>query len=145
MPEQQPTILLVEDDPLVRELTIEALTDAGYVATAVYHPDAVPWALRETPATLILADSAGAGSGDVWPALDAVRVAAGATPVLIFSAHPPARFVGYARRGFAGVVTKPFLIDDLLTAVRAALAGTDDARTERPFLARARRLFGGDA
>ena len=121
MPQRQPTILLVEDDELVRDFTLTVLADAGYTTAVVYHHDAVPGALRRTPADLILADSAGAGAGDVWPALDTVRSAAGTVPVLIFSAHNPDRFAGYAKRGFAGVVAKPFTLPTLLDAVRAAL------------------------
>ncbi len=102
MPQDQPTILLVEDDELIRDFTLTVLAEAGYTTAVVYHHDAVRGALRRTPADLILADSAGAGPGDVWPALDTVRSAAGTVPVLIFSAHNPDRFAGYARRGFAG-------------------------------------------
>jgi CheY-like chemotaxis protein len=121
MSQRQQTILLVEDDELIRDFTLNVLADAGYTTAVVYHPDAVPGALRRAPADLILADSSGAGLGDVWPALDAVRSAAGATPVLIFSAHNPERFAGYDLRGFVGVVSKPFTIPTLLDAVQAAL------------------------
>ncbi len=121
MSQPRPTILVVEDDPLIRDLTLDILTDAGYATNVVYHHSAVRRALAETPADLVLSDSGGVWPGDVWAALDDVRAAAGSTPVVICSGHPPARFAGYAARGFAGVVTKPFDVEQLLAALRAVL------------------------
>jgi DNA-binding NtrC family response regulator len=121
MSQRQSTILLVEDDPLVRDLILDVLAGAGYATNVVYHHSAVRGALSEAPADLILSDSGGVWPGDVWEALDEVRVVAGATPVLIVSGHTPTRFAGYAERGFAGVVTKPFDVVAFLDAVRAAI------------------------
>ena len=119
MTSRPPTVLIVEDDPLVRELVRDILAEVDCTPRFVFHPDAVSRALATAPVDLILADSAGAGVGDVWPALNAVRDAAGAIPVLIFSAHPPARFADYRERGFAGVVSKPFTQETLIAAIRA--------------------------
>ena len=121
MQQHRPAILLVEDDPLVRDLALDILADAGYAPSVVYHHSAVRRALAETPADLIISDSGGVWPGDLWEALDDVREAAGATPVLIFSGHPPARFAGHTERGFAGVIAKPFDVEWFLAAVRVAL------------------------
>ncbi len=51
----------------------------------------------------------------------ATREAVGDTPVLIFSAHPASAFDGYAERGFAGVISKPFYLNELLATIRATL------------------------
>jgi DNA-binding NarL/FixJ family response regulator len=80
--------------------------------------------LRGVRFALILADTdalaATAQAGRV--ALEQLLAAAGDTPVVICSAHDPARFVGHAARGFAGFLAKPFDLAQLGAAVRHAIA-----------------------
>ena len=114
-------ILVIDDEPAILDLTAQALRDDGYRAvTLAGHAEAVRH-LAAFRFDLILADSAGAGVADPWAALEAVRAAAGDTPVLIFSAHDPALFADFAARGFAGVIAKPFDLDQLAETVRDTL------------------------
>ena len=123
MPHRQATILVIDDDAVIREVVCETLRQEGYRAvTAASHAEA----LRHLAAfryALILADTEGATTRDPWPSLEAVRAAAAGTPVFIFSAHLPRSFAGYAERGFAGVISKPFDLDELLATLSKALSG----------------------
>lgn len=89
------------------------MRDEGYATVAVADHAVARRTLLRQPVDLILADTAGPGVADPWAALEEVRAAADAAPVLIFSDRVPAAFAGYAARGFAG----------LLATVRAALVG----------------------
>ena len=116
------TILVVEDDPAIGEVVRDMLRDEGVrVVTATTHADALT-ALSAVQFALVLADTAGGSvvaSDDPWGDLDAIRRAAGAAPTVIFSAHNPGTFAGYAARGFAGFIAKPCDLDDVLHAIRS--------------------------
>ena len=125
MPHRRASILIIDDDLDIRDMAGEALRDEGYRAvTLATHAEGVQ-RLAAVHFDLILADSAGAGVADPWAALEAVKAAAGHTPVIIFSAHAPHVFAGYAEHGFAGLTAKPFDLDDLLATVRLTLTGPE--------------------
>jgi DNA-binding response OmpR family regulator len=124
MPYHRASILVIDDDLAIRDLAADALREEGYrTITLAGHAEAVQH-LAAFRFGLILADSAGAGARDPWPELEAVKDAAGDTPVIIFSAHPPHTFDGYRERGFAGVIAKPFDLDELLETIKAVLTGS---------------------
>ena len=115
-------ILVADDDAAIAALVRELLEDAGYrVALAPSHAEALA-ALATGRFALVLADTEGQVVGDTdpahWRSVEEVLAIAGATPVVIFSAHTPSAFGGHLARGFAGIVPKPFDIDDLLATVR---------------------------
>jgi DNA-binding response OmpR family regulator len=120
--DHRPAILVVEDDQDVGALLRLALTVAGYRAVLVpRHAEALV-ALSAARYALVLADTAGPAvrDGGVWAALDAVRAAAGDTPVVICTAHQPRVCAGYRERGFAGLLPKPFDLETLLAVARLA-------------------------
>jgi DNA-binding response OmpR family regulator len=114
-------ILLIDDDPTILEVALDVLPEEGYcVVSASTHEDGLT-ALRAVRFALVLCDTDGAGEGRPearWSALERIR-AAGETPVVIISAHAPGMFADFHERGFAGVIAKPFDIDELLATVRA--------------------------
>lgn len=125
-PRLSPLILLAEDDAAIADITRDILEEAGYrVRLAPTHAEALA-VLRATPCALVLGDTEGSpvADGDPahWRSVEELRAAAGATPVMIFSAHTPSAFCGYRERGFAGLISKPFDLDDLLATVRDVLA-----------------------
>ncbi len=126
--------MVVEDHPDIRELTVAALRDEGYLVVAVAEYSEAITHLAAFRFGLILADSAGVVT-EPWRSLEALRNAAGLTPVVIYTAHSPARFAGYAERGFAGFLAKPFDLDNLLAIVREHLpAPAMDATSDGTFL-----------
>jgi DNA-binding response OmpR family regulator len=120
-----PAILVVEDDPDIRAMTCEVLRQVGYRVVPVATHEAAHAALHATRVALVLADTADAGTSahDHWATLDALRAAAVPAPVVIFTAHSPERFADHAARGFAGLLAKPFDLDELLGMVRCMVRG----------------------
>ena len=111
------TVLLVEDEPVVRRLTAEMLTSLGYRVLSAASPDE---ALAVTePWELLLSDV-------VMPAMSgpelAKRLAAGrpGAAVLFTSGYSGAAAADRAELG-ADLLEKPFTLDELACKVRAAL------------------------
>jgi CheY-like chemotaxis protein len=124
-------LLVVEPDPAARTRVGECLGAAGYRVTAAASIDAALAALTAGAFDLVLADAfydPRDHDADRWAGLDRLRMAAGATPLLIVSSHPRATFAGFAARGFAGLVPKPLALDQLLATVRDCLADQGSAR-----------------
>ena len=113
-------VLVVEDDPSIRELLIDALAHEGIRATAASDgEEAVRLALDMRPA-LVLLDMG-------LPLMDGAAVAARirekygeAVPFVVVTAG---RRVDEAAGGVraACYITKPFDLDDLVRAVRSAI------------------------
>jgi DNA-binding NtrC family response regulator len=121
-----PTILVVEDDPAIARLTGDTLGDEGYRVLTARTAAEARSLLITGRCGLVLSDAVGAVSpadAAFWVGLEAIRDAAGTTPVVIFSAHRPEFFASYAERGFAGLLPKPFDIEQLVATVRR-FAGT---------------------
>lgn len=125
-----PTILVVEDDDAILALARETLRDEGYRVIGAASVEDARAALSAFRCVLVLTDTMGASAPadpTFWGGLEAIRAAAGGTPVVIFSAHRPELFDGHEARGFAGVLPKPFDLDGLADAVRR-FAGEGAAR-----------------
>ena len=118
-------LLLVEDDPALREVVVEVLTDAGYRAhgaadgaaalALLAGPDAPP--VGAVLLDLRLPDMDG-------PAFAAAyrRLPGRPRPAARLHGRAPAEAAAAADRlGAAGVVPKPFDLDDLLAAVGRCL------------------------
>jgi DNA-binding response OmpR family regulator len=126
-------LLVIEDEPAVARLTELVLTDAGYSVDLLADHGAASNLLNERRFDLILCDTdlgaRTAGLSGLVPLVNAARP----SPVLLFSAH---RFSAgeIAAAGLAGVIRKPYDIDDLLRVVESNLAtsGTADANGDRP-------------
>ena len=122
-------ILVVDDDPVLRTLMHEVLSEEGYrVATAATFPEAVE-ALAHARFDLVLADALLAGAatptGDWWGVMERLKILAGHAPVAIVTAASPGAFADHAERGFADVIAKPFDLDELLALVRRHLGLAD--------------------
>lgn len=119
-------LLVVEDDADTLDLLRECLAEAGFRVTAATSIEAALDALVAQRFDLVLSDAFrvfGALDRDPWSVLTLLRAAAGGTPCVILSANDALSFAGYAERGFAGLVLKPFDIDGLVAAIRGVTAG----------------------
>lgn len=110
-----PVVLVVEDDPPVRELIDEVLREEGYDVVAAHDGASalrVLESLRVDVITLDL-DLPGLTGSDFLRILQRRRIQI--PPVIVVTSHTP---VGRQIRKMAqSVVSKPFDIDDLLSAI----------------------------
>jgi two-component system capsular synthesis sensor histidine kinase RcsC len=125
-------LLVVDSERLILDLLGEVLGDEGMCPTLVADLPSALAVLAQERFDVILTDTFDRRTSDVafdrWATVNAVKAAAGATPVLIFSAHPPSAFAGARARGFAGFVAKPFDLDALAQTLRICV---ESARCER--------------
>ena len=125
------SVLVVDDDHDIAELVEAILTDEGFTVSCLF--DVQREALLEMVGRLepdcILLDSSGTSDyGASWEVAAGLRTRERRVPVIIFTAHQAA--VEEAEQAtsersleadFAGVVHKPFDLEDLLAAVAKAV------------------------
>ena len=117
-----PTILIVDDEPAITEILADLLADEGYQVATAADGVAVPAALTEAPALVLL---------DVMmPEVDGIEVCrrlqadprTADVPIILVTAASPEtleRRVGACR--CAGVICKPYRLDQILDAVHQHL------------------------
>jgi CheY-like chemotaxis protein len=110
----RPTILLVEDDPDIREMMNTLLSMAGFVIVSCDTAEGGLNALREQAFDFILTDYALPRRSGMWLLENAeAEGLIDGTPVLIVTAHPHVDGAGTYE-----VIQKPFDLDDLVERVR---------------------------
>ena len=113
-------VLIIEDDPALSDLLRQVLEDEGHRAVVATTLAEAERAVRSEPIELVLADllefDLRTGPGSV----QALRSVAGDRPVLLCTGQPEARNLAKLP-GLAGVLGKPFDLEELLTCVQAAL------------------------
>jgi DNA-binding response OmpR family regulator len=112
-------LLLIEDEPAVARVTELVLVNAGYAVDVINKHAEAPRAIEEHNYDLVISDTLGpraTGLEGLLPILHAAKC-----PVLLFSAH---RFPSpeVLTLGFAGMVRKPFDIDELLETIAQTLS-----------------------
>lgn len=116
-----PRILVADNDPELSSVLAMVLEDAGYHVTSASSIEQACTLLAETAFGLVLADSFTLQRDQVLSKTGPIRQVAGATPVVLFTAHPlkpeEARAVG-----FRDVIAKPFDLDTLLGQMQELLA-----------------------
>jgi DNA-binding response OmpR family regulator len=135
-PQAPARILVIDDDPQMRELIRAALTDEGLtVETAADGRQALQRAARRPPTLVVLVISLPGVAG--YEVATRLRTAHGAAlPILVITADGrPAQKAQQA--GAYGYLTKPFDLDALLAAVQRGLTGGWERC--RPGWARGRR------
>jgi DNA-binding NtrC family response regulator len=127
------TIMVVEDDPGMRAVLRDVLTDEGFQVHEEPGPERVAAAVERIRPRAIVLDREMAGSNGIELLVALGRGYPG-IPVLVITAFGGAAVRAEAiRAGAAGYLEKPFrmamLLDTLraITAVRAAAIGAPDA------------------
>lgn len=125
-----PTVLLIEDDPGLSRLVSEVLGEAGYRPVTIADHDQIGAAVDRWQPKCVILDGAllATGQGRSWSDATAIRRAHPDLPVVMFTgdaaalAEARAGTTGRSRAaGFAGVVGKPFVVEEFLATVRGAV------------------------
>ncbi len=125
-------ILVVDGDPLIRQLNSEVLIYSGYRVDAA-HDGAAAWdALLGNNYDLLITDNdlPQVTGVDLLKKVNATRMA---MPVVMATGTLPTReFVQYPWLQPAAVLMKPYSFDELLETVKKVLRATASARMEIP-------------
>jgi DNA-binding response OmpR family regulator len=108
-------ILVVEDDPLIREIVVEALREEGYdVIHASNGEEAMAWCRRRV-ADVLVTDIKLPGQMDGWQIAEQCRARDPELPVIYATGFSPVR-----ARPVPGSLSlrKPFSPDEIVQAVR---------------------------
>lgn len=113
-------ILLVEDDPLIREFLVDALREAGfYVIHAADGKEALAWCARKA-ADVLVTDIKLPGEVDGWQIAERCREHNPRLPVIYATGFSP---VPHRPVADSVLLQKPFQPDDIVRAVRKVTEG----------------------
>jgi DNA-binding response OmpR family regulator len=117
-------VLVIEDDPALREALCEALDGAGYQALPSDHPVS-PLDIQQLRPSLVVLDLMLDGEPEGYGWLEAVRAWPWTKrlPVLVCSGHlaPEAPAAHRVQAVADATMPKPFALDEFLTAVAGCL------------------------
>lgn len=131
-------VLVAEDDAAMRDLLLLVLRERGYAVDCVSSGSQMMRVLSERradgslaePFDLIVTDVRMPGASGL-DAIDQLRRAGGMTPVIAVTAFPHDATRNRAQRLEISLLAKPFDLDSLRNAVKAALASSNsDADTD---------------
>jgi two-component system, NtrC family, nitrogen regulation response regulator GlnG len=121
-------ILLADDDASLRFVLSQALSKEGFSVRATGNVATLAKWVREGEGDLVVSDVY-MGDECVFDALPSLRAARPQLPVIVMSAQSTVTTaLSAAGAGAYDYLPKPFDLDDLIGAVRRALAGGPDAR-----------------
>jgi len=141
---QQPTILIVEDEDLMRGILAGLLTDAGYRAVAAASGEqALELFAAEAPA-LTISDIA-LGQMDGIALLDRLKQLDPEALVIMITAYSSVETaIAALRKGAYDYITKPFINEDILQTVRNACERRELFRENRYLRRELKRRYNFD-
>lgn len=110
-------ILLVEDEPLIREIMAEVLEDEGYLVTATCTGDEAAILLAEDRFALLLTDVTMPGTIDGIDLAEHARQVHPGLPVVFVSGRPESEVRARRLPNPVAFFAKPYEIEILLRAV----------------------------
>lgn len=116
-------VLVVENTPAVAHVAAALLESEGYAVLIAATLALGEQVLGCAPVLLVICDSFAGTAQAAVERLAPVLRAAGDVPVLLFTAHRDLTEEQVRAAGFAGLLPKPFDIDELLARVEAAIGG----------------------
>lgn len=114
------SVLIVDDDPRIRELLRRWLESAGYALRFAEDANAAVAALCDERPAVILCDVHMPGPNGLWLA-DRVRAVASTTAIVLATADDTVPPFESFRKGVVGYVLKPFQREQLVRAVAAGV------------------------
>jgi two-component system OmpR family response regulator len=139
VPEQQPRIVLYEDDQALADEIVSAFAEEGYhVAQAGTGNDVLEAAYAQDPCVLIMDRMIHAN--DSLAIVSTIRASGNRTPVMVISSlNSVDNRIHGLREGGDDYLVKPFSMDELIARVEALMRRTPDIKD-----AREARLVVGD-
>lgn len=122
-PPERSVVLVVENTSAVAHVAAALLESEGYAVLIAGSLALGEQVLASAPLSLVVCDSFATTAAVAVERLASLRRAAGSIPVLLFTAHRDLSETQVRAAGFAGLLPKPFDIDELLARVEAAIAG----------------------
>ena len=129
-PAAPPRVLIVEDDPTLRELLALVLRDEGYEPLVAASPVEALALLATEPCHLIVTDLFAHPADDPLASIRDLRERAAGRPVGVMTGRAIAA-EEVTRAGFAFLTHKPFNLDHLLLHIAASLARPLSAAEKR--------------
>jgi putative two-component system response regulator len=124
------SVLVIDDEHVIRELVMEILESAGHVVTGADSAERALTLLETKDFDLVVSDVVMPGLSGL-ELLEAVRAHTASLPVVLVTGAGTYDTLSQAlTRGAAGLVTKPFAHKDLQTAVADALERAARSREE---------------
>ena len=125
------TVMIVEDDEMIREMMDISLSQAGYGVIAVGSGESALDLLKRVKVNLVLLDIHMPRMSGLDVLMAMARMGRNTPPVLMVTANRQADTIAEAMRlGCAGYMAKPFAPGDLLGRVARALATRPPTRTD---------------
>ncbi len=125
------TVMIVEDDEMIREMMDITLSQAGYAVTSAGSGETALEMLKRIRVDLVLLDIHMPRMSGLDVLMAMGRMGRNTPPVLMVTANRQADTVAEAvRLGCVGYMAKPFAPGDLLGRVARALAGRPAARLD---------------
>jgi signal transduction histidine kinase len=131
-------VLVVEDDAALSLLVSSLLTEAGYNPVSIADHAQIGAAVAQWQPRCVILDGeiTSTGATRTWDDAAAIRRAHPTLPVVMFTADGAALAeagAGTSRRSraasFAGIVSKPFVVEEFLATVKSAVDGSASAQT----------------
>jgi CheY-like chemotaxis protein len=118
-PRRKRRLLVVEDEPIIRDLICEHLVEAGYCVDTAASVDQAATCVSGRQLDLIVLDLMLADSaGETFLARRRADLSLSAVPVVVVSAAPRGRLLNAKKLGADAFLSKPFDLDVLSTLVR---------------------------
>jgi CheY-like chemotaxis protein len=117
----RPVVLVVENTAAVAHLVAALLDSEGYQVLIASTTALGGQVAKAIAPDLVIADSFSATARDGLVRLLDLRLAAAPAPVLVFTAYRDIDELFVRQAGYAGMLPKPFDIDDLLARVATAI------------------------
>lgn len=125
-----PVILVVDDDPDLRETLVDVLEGAGYITHAAEHGAAALSLLRdarELPALILLDMMMPVMGGQAFAAEVAQDSRLARIPIIVCTARPDREALA-AQLHAAGSLNKPLQLDQLLSVIKSVIDEATGAR-----------------
>jgi len=117
------TILVAEDEPDQLAMVCESLVDEGYHVLIATRGDEALRILDATPVDLVILDvrMPGMEGGQVLRTIRQSHKVSGVGVIVVSAFATPGEMYGYRQRGADACLSKPFLFDELLAAIKGVL------------------------